>query len=130
MFLFAVLDEGDRGDHARTILRRTVQEDERAATSALTIDEVVWILLKEGPRDVAIREGQRLIGLPNLEVLDVTAEAVLDATTLMEAHQELSPRDAIHGAVAMGAGIYTIVSDDADLDAIPDLIREGLAAGS
>lgn len=129
MFLFAVLDDGVRGDHARSLLRRTVEEGERAATSALTIDEVVWILLKEGPREVAIREGQRLLGLPNLEVLDVTAEAVLDAMSLMEAYRELSPRDAIHGAVAMEAGLYTIVSDDADLDAIPDLTREGLATG-
>lgn len=127
VFLFAVLDEGDRGDSARGLLRSVVEGEARAATSALTIDEVVWILQGEGPREVAIQECQRLIGLPNLEMLDVTAEDALDALSRMEEDQGLGPRDAIHAAVAANHGIYTIVSDDPDLDQLPDVDREPLA---
>lgn len=128
IFLFAVLDEGPRGEHARSLLRRIVDGEERAATSALTLDEVVWILQGEGPREVAIREGQRLIGLPNLEILDVTAQDVLESLALMEDHQALDPRDAIHAAVALSHGIYTIVSDDPDLEGLPDLERQPLVS--
>ncbi len=128
VFLFAVLDEGPRGERARSLLRCVVDGEERAATSALTLDEVVWILQGEGPREVAIREGQRLIGLPNLEILDVTAQDVLDSLALMEEHQGLDPRDAIHAAVALSRGIYTVVSDDPDLDGMTELERQPLAS--
>lgn len=126
VFLFAVLDEGSRGDHARELLRNVVGGEELAATSSLTIDEVVWILQGEGPRDVAIKEGKRLLGLPNLDVLDVTAEDTLDVLSRMEEGPGLDPRDAIHVAVAANHGIYTIVSEDPALDGFADVERETL----
>lgn len=101
-------------------------EDDPAATSALAIDEVVWTLQGEGPRDVAIREGQRLMGLPNLQVFDVTAEDTFDALSLMEDNDTLDPRDAIHAAVAIGHGVYTVVSDDPDLGAVSEIERIAL----
>lgn len=126
VFVFAVLDEGPRGERARALLRKVVGEDGRAATSTLAIDEVVWSLQGEGPRDVAIQEGQRLMDLPNLEVFDVTAEDTFDALSLMEDEDTLDPRDAIHAAVAINHGIFTVVSDDPDLDGLPDVERQGL----
>lgn len=126
VFVFAVLDEGARGDRARGLLRSVTTEDEPAATSALAIDEVVWTLQGEGPREVAIREGQRLMGLPNLQVFDVTAENTFDALSLMEENDTLDPRDAIHAAVAIGHGIYTIVSEDPNLGVVSEIEREGL----
>lgn len=131
VFVFAVLDEGVRGERARELLRAVAVEDEPAATSALTIDEVVWILQGQGPREVAVREGQRLMGLPNLRIFDVSAEDTFDALSLMEEHDTLDPRDAIHAAVAIGHGVYTVVSDDPDLGVVPELERRGLdGAGS
>lgn len=121
-----MLDEGARGDRARQLLRTVTIEDEPAATSALAIDEVVWALQSEGPREVAIREGQRLMGLPNLQVFDVTAEDTFDALSLMQEQDSLDPRDAIHAAVAIDHGIYTVVSEDPDLGAVPEIEREGL----
>lgn len=126
VFIFAVLDEGPRGDRARELLRAVTTEDEPAATSALAIDEVVWTLQGEGPREVAIREGQRLMGLPSLQIFDVTAEDTFSALSLMEDEDKLDPRDAIHAAVAIGHGVYTMVSDDPDLDAVPKIEREEL----
>lgn len=127
VFVFAVLDEGKRGVRAREIVRATATEDRRAATSSLTIDEVVWILQGQGPRDVAIREGQRLMALPNLEIFDVGAEDVFDALAMMDEHGRLDPRDAIHASVALNHGVHTVISDDPDLDPVPELERRPLA---
>lgn len=127
VFVFAVLDEGNRGRRAREVLRSIATEDERAATSSLTIDEVVWILQGEGPREVAIREGRRLLAFPNLQVFDVTAGDVFDSLAMMEDHDRLDPRDAIHASVALNHGVHTVVSDDPDLEAVPDVDRESLS---
>lgn len=126
VFVFAVLDKGERGQRARELLRAVATGEERATTSSLTIDEVVWILQGEGPREVAIQEGKRLMALPNLEVFDVTAEDVFHALSLMEDYGRLDPRDAIHASVAVGHGVHTVVSDDPDLEPVPDVEREAL----
>jgi predicted nucleic acid-binding protein len=126
VFVFAALDEGSRGDKARELLRSIATEDDRAATSSLTIDEVVWVLQGEGPREVAVREGQRLLAFPNLEVFDVAATDVFDSLAMMEDHERLDPRDAIHASVALNHGVHTVVSDDPDLEAVPDVERRPL----
>lgn len=54
---------------------------------------------------------------------DIEVRLALD---LMRDRRKLSPRDAIHTAAALRAGIYTIVSDDADFDEVPDLERRPL----
>ncbi len=44
----------------------------------------------------------------------------------MREHQVLSPRDAIHLAVATDHGIYTVVTDDSDFDDVDAVERRGL----
>lgn len=127
VFIFAILNDGEKGDAARDLVTAVVKGDEGAVTSTLTVDEVVWSVMREEPREVALAEGRRLVTMPNLRHLDVGRGEVAMSLMLMDAHEELDPRDAIHAACAISHGVYTVVSDDPDFDAVPDLERRPLA---
>jgi len=123
VFCFAALDSGPEGEHARKILTETNLGTHPAITSVLTLDEVAWTIRKEASHENALKEGSRLLGYPNLYILDVKAKHWATALDLMEKHTTLQPRDALHAAVAIDAGVFTIVSTDSDFDALPQLDR-------
>lgn len=123
VFCLAALYEGPKADQARTLLHKTIGGDQPAITAALTLDEVAWNIGKAAGRDVGIRQATRLLGVPSLTVLDVKTRHMVMAFDLMETHASLRPRDAIHAAVALDAGVYSIVSDDDEFDVIPQLNR-------
>ena len=103
---------------------------EPAATASLTVDEVVWILSQEADRGVALEQGERLLSVPNLSVLDVTAQTMLGVLRHMDAYDHLTPRDATHLAAMIDHGVFTVVSDDADFDRVDEVERQPLDAPS
>ncbi|OYT53864.1 MAG: VapC toxin family PIN domain ribonuclease [Candidatus Altiarchaeales archaeon ex4484_2] len=125
VFIYAALYTGKKAEHAREILR-TMVEGDVAITSTLTIDEVVWAVWKESNREKAIKEGVRILELPNLKVLSVEVEDAYSALNLMNKYQKLRSRDAIHLAVSLRAGVFKIISDDSDFDDVDDIEREKL----
>ncbi|MEA3201361.1 MAG: uncharacterized protein QOE90_2789 [Thermoplasmata archaeon] len=127
VLIYPVLHTGPKSDAAAALLARLEAGKEHAATSSLTLDEVLWVVGKNAGRDVALRHAELVLGLPRLRILPVRDAEVRAALDLMRAHRKLSPRDAIHAATAMGAGIFTVVSDDADFDAVDGLERRPLA---
>mgnify|MGYP001215473615 CR=1 FL=1 len=127
IFLLPVLYKGRKADRAKSILELMVSGNTQCATSALTIDEVLWVLIKmTRDREGAIATCKDIVELPNLTVLDVTNHDSLRALELMEKYVQLKPRDAIHLAVSTNAGIFSIVSDDSDFDGISEVNRESL----
>lgn len=125
VFIHAALDEGPRGRAAARLLESVGDGKESAATSALTLDEVVWKLMRVAGRPAALEQGRRLMALP-VRLLDVKATDVQEALRLMARYPSLKPRDAIHAAVALNAGLFSIVSDDPDFDAVRELTRRPL----
>lgn len=125
IFIYAALYSGEKAEHARKILSDVVK-GYSAITSTLVIDEVIWNIWKEADRETAIKEGIRIFELPNLNVLSVNREDMYFALNLMKKHQKLKPRDAIHLAVSIHAGVFRIVSDDSDFDDISEIEREAL----
>lgn len=124
VFIFAALDNGRKGKRAREILRE-VMNGMVAITSSITIDEVVWIIWGEtGSREKAIEQGLRMLEFPNLKVISVGPEDTYHALNLMKKYQRLKPRDAIHLAVSLRAGVFRIISDDADFDDVDEIERE------
>lgn len=121
VFIYAAAETGATADRARVALKRALQDG--AATSALTVDEVVWNL---GADAKAIAHGMRMLDMPGLDVLPVTAKEVRHALDLMANHG-LQPRDAIHAAVALGKGCKSVLSGDPDFDHVPGLRRTPLA---
>lgn len=127
VFVYTALYEGPLAEKAIALLRRIVVGDEKAVTATLTLDEVVHVIRKHGAQEAALEEGHRILAMPNLRVLPVGPETIRAALRLMERVPQLRPRDAIHAATAIEAGVFTIVSDDQDFDRIPELSREPLA---
>lgn len=125
VFLAAALHKGDTGRKAKALLRRVQEGSTAAATSALTYDEVYWLVKKHRGRDDALMSAGALLMLPNLAILDVTVEVIWRAHKLLEDYA-LDPRDAIHAASALTKGIKTVVSEDADFDKIKGIKRTSI----
>jgi predicted nucleic acid-binding protein len=126
VFIYVALYEGRKHEHARALLEAVENGSEGAATAALTLDEVVWVLSQEASRSVALEQGQRLLDIPNLRFVDVEGATLVGMLQQMRRNEHLRPRDAIHLATMESAGIYTIVSDDSDFDRVDDVDRRGL----
>ena len=129
-FIYPALYEGPKADGAGTLLRAIVAGEVGGATAALTIDEVVYAIASQDNRETAIEQGKRLLELPNVRILDVEGQHLLQALTAMEKHATFSPRDAIHYAVMVDRGIFSVASDDRDFDTIPDVERHPLESFS
>ena len=125
VFLFARLDEGRRGEAAREVLHG-VDGGHPAVTTAVVLNEVFWNLRKQIGREEALERSRQLPRMPGLRILDVGERGWNRALDLMAQHAHLKPNDALHAAAALGSGIGTIVSADADFDGIPDLRRQDL----
>lgn len=128
VFAYASLYEGPKSSAARGVLEAMVSGAEPGATASPTLDEVVRIVSERAARDVALEQGHRLLGFPNLSILDVTARTMGRALRHLDAHPHLTPRDAVHLAEMTEHGIYTVVSDDADFDSVGDIDRLALDA--
>jgi predicted nucleic acid-binding protein len=123
VFIYPVLYQGRKADNAKKILSEMVDGDSSCATSSLTLDEVMWVIMNETNREKAIQIGKDILTLPNLKILDVTTEHIMQSINLMEKYKKLKPRDAIHLAVCTTAGIFRFITDDADFDHISEINR-------
>lgn len=124
IFIYPAIYGIDSKERAcREILDKMVSGKIGAITSSLTIDEIIWKLIRRVGRAETLKLAKSLFELPNLTVVDVTAQDVYNALELMEKYKNLKPRDAIHAAVAINAGVSKIYSDDSDFDEIKELNR-------
>ncbi|MBI4144655.1 type II toxin-antitoxin system VapC family toxin [Candidatus Woesearchaeota archaeon] len=121
IFAFAAMLPGAEGAKARKLLE-TVVKGRKALTSALTIDEVMWVLRKSDRATETRTVVENIYALPNLEIKEVAASLPLRALDFMERHK-LKPRDALHLAAMEQFNIHEIASDDADFDRIPGIKR-------
>lgn len=121
VFIYATLNTEDIGENARSLLQKIQCGEEKAVTSALTFDEVFWVI-KKHDQEAALTACQALLNFPNLEIEKVDKELVLFALQLIEKHH-LAPRDAIHAATAIRNNIEIIASTDEHFDKIKQLKR-------
>ena len=126
IFILPVLFEGKKAEFAKTILKDMVVGKLQCATSTLTLDEVIWIIMKLKDRKKALEVGKDILELPNLKILDVSGEDLILAIGLMEKYDNLKPRDAVHLSVSLNSGIFTIITDDEDFNNIDEINKEGL----
>ena len=127
VFIFAVLSEDKKGEKAQEILTKVIQGKIEAYTSAITINEFTWVLLKEGKdKDRTIKESLRLLEFANLHIIPLNEKIVQDSLELMKNLKNLKPRDAVHLASCFHKNIPTIVSDDSDFENIKGIKRISL----
>jgi predicted nucleic acid-binding protein len=114
-----------KAKRAKEILQKIENKELSAATSTLTWDEVVWVATKLLGRSCGIAQGQKLLGFPNLEFINVDEAIIAQAQSLMDKYK-LSPRDSIHIASALSRKATIIISDDEDFDQIKEIKRTTL----
>jgi predicted nucleic acid-binding protein len=127
VFIYPVLHRGPKSDAAAALLRQVQAGDEAAATCTLTLDEIVWVVAKHAGREAALEAARLVLDLPHLRMLPVREVDARLALELLRKRRKLSPRDALHAACAIGHGIFTVVSDDADFDTLNEIERRPLA---
>jgi predicted nucleic acid-binding protein len=128
VFLYSALYSPDlepKAKKAKEILQKIENKELSAATSTLTWDEVVWVATKLLGRTGGIAQGQKLLGFPNLEFINVDEGILAQAQSLMGKYK-LSPRDSIHVASALNRKATIIISDDEDFDQIKEIKRTPL----
>ena len=123
IFILAITNSGIYGETARIFLKSLRKE--KAATSTLTFDEIVWKVLQIKGFDAAMSVANNLIKMENLTWLDVNLSVLSKSTNLMKSYG-LFPRDSIHAACALNNNIFTILSEDKDFDEIKDLKRKSI----
>src|SRR3989338_9490914 len=121
-FIFAVLDTTKKGESARNLQRTIANGEEKACTSVLTIDEVMWVLLRNGKKEFLRKIIKEIYALPNVEIHGMSSLTPLRGLEFMEKYS-LKPRDALHVATMIELGIQKIVSDDGDFDKVKDITR-------
>lgn len=124
-FIWANLYNDKKAENVRKLMERIIAGEEISATSALTFDEVFWIVKKERNFEIAMESIKAFLDMRNLIFLEVNDTVLWQAYGLMNEYG-LDPRDAIHVACALVNGIYTIVSEDDDLDKVREIKRIGL----
>lgn len=128
VLIYPALYEGPKAESATSILRQVVSGSAPAATASLTLDEVVWIISQEATREEGVTQGERILKMPNLRILDVRGRDLMSALKHMRTYDHLTPRDAIHLAAMTEHGIRSIVTDDNDFDAVAEIDRIELEA--
>ena len=122
VFIFAACDLSPIGEAARKILRMVQEGDQKAITSALTYDEVVWGIRKLLGKEKSQWVGELFLFISHLSIKEVTRETLSEAQHFMK-HYNLDPRDAIHLATMRLENESEIISEDADFDVVPFIKR-------
>lgn len=118
LFVLGQFDNTQKGVSARRLMQEIVDGKlPPAITSALTLDEVMWAVIKN-KRQADLRSViTAAYTIPNLTIKDVGASVPLVALNLID-ECGLRPRDAFHAAIMKIFGITEIVSDDRDFDKV------------
>ncbi|MCJ7573649.1 type II toxin-antitoxin system VapC family toxin [Candidatus Bathyarchaeota archaeon] len=117
MFIHATLNPAEPGLEAQRLLTRVEKEEIEASTSALTVDEVIWVVKRMRGMDRALEVGDALINMRGLELISVDENVLRDSLGLMRLHG-FDQRDAIHAASALRCGADFIVSSDSHFDSL------------
>ncbi len=124
IFIYSAINTEELGDKARLLLERIQQGHETAVTSALTYDEVFWVIKKHSV-PLALETCEAMLNFPNLEIIAADRELALSALRLIrEVH--LAPREALHAATAIAEKVDYVVTTDAHFGKIKQLKTKGL----
>ncbi|MBU1252696.1 MAG: type II toxin-antitoxin system VapC family toxin, partial [Nanoarchaeota archaeon] len=100
IFIFAIMNNKEKGESCRKILRGVASGKIDAATSGLTWDEVIYFLIKRASLKTIKQQSNKILKFPNLIFLKTDLEILEKAEELRTCYG-LKPRDAIHAATAI-----------------------------
>lgn len=128
VFIAPLIYEEAGGAKAAAEVLKLVEEGQVTAyTSTLTWDEVVWVVRRALGKPDSVQAGHKLLAFPNLRFVPASEVVVRSAQQIVSDHG-VAPRDALHLASALSRNLPLVLSDDPDLDIIPQLKRESAAS--
>ena len=122
IFIYAFIDKDNKGKLCRDLLDKIARGELKGITTPVVIDELVWILLKNGQKAFLQNYLDNLYELPNLEIADVPQNLPLLALEFILQYN-LRPHDAMHCAFMKQHDIITIATNDKDFDKIKGINR-------
>lgn len=125
IFIFAATDNGGLGKKCREIISLINNHKITGASSFLVIDEVMWIVKKHVGREDAVAIIKAMLSLP-VKWIEVDKSVIIKMTDVFE-NSVLDPRDAAHVASMKELGLSSILSEDADFDAVNGVERVTVA---
>jgi len=122
VFLYAVGADHAYRDPCRQIVDRARRGELAGEASVELIQEFAHVRLRRGgDRSEAISLARAVAGL--CELRDFGRRDLPLAMTLLEEHESLDVRDAVHAATALAAGLDAILSPDSAFDSVQGLER-------
>src|SRR4030067_25571 len=91
IFLYATINTEELGEKSRSLLQKIQRGEEEAETSALTVDEVFWVIKKHNHR-LALEACEAMLNFPNLEIVSADREVASSALQIVREYN-LAPRD-------------------------------------
>ena len=124
-FLGILNEEPDKLDACQAVIGAAERGEVRIVTSALTIAEVLWP--KGRPLELPKEKAEIVRGFCEHEwivVRDIDRFVAERARALVWEHEALRPKDALHVATALDAGVEQFDTYDGDLIALSGQIGE------
>ena len=122
VFLYAAGRPHPERDACARTLQKVAEGSLEATINTEVVQEVLYVLTRRGRRAQALVLARHMTALfPDL--LPVTGQDMLVALRLLEAHTQLSARDAVHVATMLRNELQTIISVDSHFDVIPEIRR-------
>lgn len=120
--MYAVGGEHPYKGPCAEILLRAGRGEVELDTDVEVVQEILYRYARLGRRTEGLQVASKLMEAVRT-VLPVTDADIRMAIALMEEHQRLSPRDAIHAAVMLNNRLSEILSVDPDFDGIKEVRR-------
>jgi predicted nucleic acid-binding protein len=122
IFLYAAGGDHPLRKPCQGILRRVAEGDLKATTSSEVVQEILYVLSRQGLRDQAIALARNIIGVfPSM--LEVGGREMTVACDLLESMPELPPRDAVHAATMITHEVASIITVDPHFDQLARITR-------
>jgi len=112
VFIAAFESAGAHADHAWSLLIAIQQGEAKAATSELTLSEILVKPISQGAEGLARAYESIISPDDTLDVLEVSRDVLVGAARLRAANRSLRLPDAIHVASAQKAGCHYFITGD------------------
>lgn len=121
IFLYAIGTEDRYREPCWALVQALAGDQLTGETSAATIQEIVHHRRRRGDLE-ATERGRRAAALCTV-VRPFDWDILIASLELIDRHQDLPTRDAVHAATAIATRIDIVVSADRDFDPLPGLAR-------
>ncbi len=122
VFIYAAGQDHPQKAPSVALLTRIANGEVAGVTSVEVVQELHHVYRRRGMLREGVALGREVLRLFP-EILPITRRDLERAGQLLERLPQLSPRDALHAATALGQGVDVIVSVDPDFDVIREIRR-------